>query len=109
MNIQQASCDRRSFLRGSGALVALPFLESLVRPVSAVAASGGSAQPMRMVCIGLNYGMHPTGFFPKKTGRDYDIPYLLKPLKRLQSDFTLFSHLDHPGIKGGHEAVHTFL
>ena len=55
---------------------------------------------MRMVCIGLEYGMHPEGFFPKETGRNYTMPELLKPLERLRQDFTIFSHLDHPGIKG---------
>jgi hypothetical protein len=64
---------------------------------------------MRLVCIGLNYGMHPQGFFPKDTGRNYKLPYLLEPLKGLQNDFTIFSHLDHPGMKGGHEATHTYL
>ena len=64
---------------------------------------------MRMVCIGLDYGMHPEGFFPKTAGRDYTMPDLLKPLESLRPDFTLFSHLDHPGMKGGHRATHTFL
>ncbi len=62
-----------------------------------------------MVCIGLDYGMHPEGFFPKETGPSYTMPSLLRPLESLRQDFTLFSHLDHPGIKGGHRATHSFL
>ena len=109
MNFPENQFSRRAFLRGSGALIALPFLESLAKPLTAATVSAKSTDAMRMVCIGLNYGMHPTGFFPKQTGRDYELPYLLKPLKGLQNDFSLFSHLDHPGIKGGHQAVHTYL
>jgi hypothetical protein len=109
MNIPQTQFSRRAFLRGSGALVALPFLESMAKPLSVIAADGKSVQPMRMVCIGLNYGMHPQGFFPQETGHSYSLPYLLEPLDGLQNDFTVFSHLDHPGMKGGHEATHTFL
>jgi hypothetical protein len=109
MHFPDTQFSRRAFLRGSGALVALPFFESLAKPVSAIAASGRSVEPMRMVCIGLNYGMHPQGFFPQQSGRDYELPYLLKPLERLKNDFTVFSHLDHPGMKGGHQAVHTYL
>lgn len=102
--------DRRSFLRGVGASVALPFLESLniARPLQAAASPAGQA-PMRMVCIGLNYGLYPGDFFPSETGRDYKLPKLLQPLARVRDDFTVFSQLDHPGIKGGHEAVHTYL
>ncbi len=100
---------RRTFLKGSGALVALPFLESLSRPVNAIASTGAEVEPTRMVCIGLEYSMHPEGFFPSETGRDYSMPGLLKPLERLRDDFTIFSHLDHPGVKGGHHATHTYL
>ena len=101
--------SRRKFLRGSGALVALPFLESLAKPMKAIAATGRSVEPMRMVCVGLEYSMHPQGFFPAETGRNYAMPSLLKPFEGLRDDFTIFSHLDHPGIKGGHHATHTFL
>lgn len=90
-------------------MVALPFLESLSRPLSAIAASGKEVEPVRMVCVGLEYSMHPEGFFPKETGRNYAMPDLLKPLEPLRDDFTIFSHLDHPGVKGGHHATHTFL
>ncbi|MGY8694862.1 MAG: DUF1552 domain-containing protein, partial [Verrucomicrobiia bacterium] len=54
-------------------------------------------------------GLYPGGFFPKETGRNYELPKLLKPLAGIREDMTVFSHLDHPGVKGGHEAVHTFL
>ena len=101
--------SRRKFLRGTGALVALPFLESLAKPMKAIAATGRSVEPMRMVCVGLEYSMHPQGFFPAETGRNYTMPSLLKPFEGLRDDFTIFSHLDHPGIKGGHHATHTFL
>ena len=115
MNMESVSqfpgrIDRRSFLRGVGTAVALPFLESLnvARPLQA--STGPSVQtPMRMVCIGLNYGLYPGDFFPRKTGRDYVLPTLLQPLSGLRDRFTVFSQLDHPGIKGGHEAVHAYL
>lgn len=109
MNLPPASLNRRAFLRGSGALVALPFLESLGQPLSALAANGTRVEPMRMVCIGLEYSMHPEGFFPQQTGRRYTMPKLLKPLEALRDDFTILSHLDHPGVKGGHRATHSYL
>ena len=35
---------------------------------------------MRMVCVGLEYGLYPTDFFPNESGRDFQLPNLLKPL-----------------------------
>ena len=106
--------NRRRMLRGTGAVIALPFLESLsfsshANASESTADNGTNAAPMRMVCIGLEYGLYPTDFFPQRTGRDYELPRLLSPLDGLKSDFTVFSGLDHPGISGGHQATHTFL
>jgi hypothetical protein len=53
-------------------------------------------------------GFYPPAFFPKNTGRGYDLPVDLEALKPHQNDLTLFSGLDH-GIKGGHFAIHAFL
>ncbi|MEM7386021.1 MAG: DUF1552 domain-containing protein [Verrucomicrobiota bacterium] len=98
--------NRRNVLKGSGAILALPFLESLATPVGPRAAA---EHPMRMVCIGLEYGLYPKDFFPTETGRDYQIPKLLKPLSSVREAFSVFSNLDHPGVTGGHYAEHTFL
>lgn len=111
---QRKVLNRRNMLRGTGAVIALPFLESLAasRHVDAsesTAETGTRETPMRMVCIGLEYGLYPIDFFPKRTGRDYELPRLLSPLAGLKNEFTVFSGLDHPGISGGHQATHTFL
>ena len=97
--------NRRTFLKAAGVGIALPMLESLP---GASAAEKRSQPPKRMVCIGNEFGMYPGAFWPKKTGRDYEITPLLKPLASHRRDLTLFSNLDH-GVKGGHFAVHTFL
>ncbi|MBC8354155.1 MAG: DUF1552 domain-containing protein [Planctomycetes bacterium] len=95
---------RRTFLKAAGISIALPTLESLPRAV------GGDEpkNPQRLVCIGNEFGMYPGAFWPEKSGADYELTTLLKPLKAHRDEFTLFSHLDH-GLKGGHFAVHTFL
>ncbi|MDA7917955.1 DUF1552 domain-containing protein, partial [bacterium] len=109
MKARMHRLDRRKFLTGAGAVVALPFLESLAVPVRVKAAEISAETPMRMVCIGLEYGLYPNDFFPLQTGRHYELPRLLAPLTSLKNDFTVFSGLDHPGITGGHQATHTFL
>lgn len=109
MNTKVGYVNRRTFLRGCGAAIALPFLESVSKPAQLRPSTGEARDPMRMVCVGLNYGLYPGDFFPKKSGRNYKLTKLLEPLAGMKDDMTVFSHLDHPGIKGGHEAVHTFL
>ena len=91
--------SRRNFLRGAGVTLALPWFESL---------AADTKRPMRMVCIGNAFGFYPAMFFPKTTGREYDLPHLLEPIAPHRKNLTLFSGLDH-GVKGGHFAVHSFL
>ena len=92
--------SRRCFLRGAGAALALPLLES--------AARSAEPPPMRLVCVGNPLGLLPEAFFPTETGPGYATPELLKPLESRRKDFTIFSHLDHD-VTGGHRAVHSFL
>ena len=107
---------RRVFLRSTGVVLALPLLESLTErtlgasvAVRATTSSApGAVRPLRMVCIGNALGFYPPAFFPKSSGKDYDLPPLLEPLAPYRNDLTVFSGLDH-GAKGAHYAVHTFL
>lgn len=107
---------RRFFLRAAGVTLALPLLESLSPRVlgaglgvsSKAGAAIGARRPTRMVCIGNMLGFYQPAFFPKKTGRNYELPALLQPLAPQQDALTLYSGLDH-GVKGGHFAIHSYL
>lgn len=101
--------DRRTFLRGVGASIVLPYLESVVSPLAKAANKFDRLSPMRMVCVGYNYGLNPQFFFPEEEGKKYVLPAYLQPFEDIRDHFTVFSHLDHPGVKGGHNAVHAFL
>lgn len=97
--------NRRTVLRGtSSALLALPCLDAMGASVAA------DEVPMRMVCVGLNFGFVPQLFFPEETGPNYQLSERLLPLKKLRNDFTIFSGLDH-GVngQGGHGGVHAYL
>lgn len=116
MSSRPQLANRRFFLKSAGISVALPLFESLSQRVlgagAAVAGQAGAvvkgARPTRMVCIGNMLGYYQPAFWPTKTGRDYDLPQLLRPLAEHQKDFTLFQGLDH-GHKGGHFAIHSYL
>ena len=71
---------RRTFLRGAGATLALPYLEAMV-PARKVSARGAATEPTRLVCIeevhGLagcnNWGATKSLFAPATTGRDFTL------------------------------------
>ena len=71
---------RRTFLRGMGATVALPFLDAMV-PAREVRARAAAADPTRLVCIeevhglaGCNtFGASKHLFAPATTGRDFTL------------------------------------
>lgn len=97
--------NRRQFLRGTGGLMALPFLNSL--PLSiATAANPISKGRKRLVCVGTFLGMYPGEWHPDKGGSR--IPRLLEPLMPHRDNFTVVSGVDH-GINGGHKGTPSFL
>jgi len=98
---------RRTFLRSVGVAMALPLLDSLA-PRRTRAAETGHA-PRRMVCINTPLGVHPPHFFPKKTGRDYELSPYLDVLKDFRDDFTVISGLSHPDIGPSHDSNQSFL
>jgi hypothetical protein len=100
---------RRTFLRGCGVAVALPFLEAML-PLRAAAAEPGqdAAAVRRLVCVANPFGMIMDAFFPATAGLDAALPENLAQLEDLRGKFTVFSHLDH-GLTGGHAGTHAFL
>ena len=98
---------RRTFLRATGVVMALPALEALA-PRRARGAEA-SAVPRRMVCINTPLGMHPPFFFPAKSGRDYELSPYLEVLKDFRDDFTVISGLSHPDVGPSHDSNQSFL
>ena len=94
--------SRRTVLRGAGAALALPFLETL-------ASASPRNVPRRMVAIETNMGILPQYFFPEKAGADYaSTPYLDK-LAAHRAKTTVFSGVSLPGVTGAHAAEKCFL
>lgn len=101
-----AHLSRRTFLRGAGVAMALPFLDAM-RP--AFGAEANAELPRRMVAIETNMGILPQFFFPEKPGRDYELTPYLEKLAAFRNDFTVFSGTSHPGVTGAHSAEKCFL
>src|SRR4051812_1492816 len=99
--------DRRTFLRASGVLIGLPFLEAMI-PAGAAEAKKALAQQPRMVLIGQPLGMYGPNFFPEKAGRDYEPSRYLKLLQPLRDKFTVFSGMSHRYAAGHFAEVGIF-
>jgi hypothetical protein len=97
--------SRRTFLRASGAALALPLLEAM-HPVFGKTAE---APPRRMVCICTNLGILERHFFPAEAGPDYTLTPYLEVLQDFRSQFTVISGTSHGDVTGGHSAEATFL
>ena len=93
--------SRRNFLRGTGACLSLPFLETLAR-------ADEPPSTQRFVCMANPFGMIADAFFPTEAGLDAALPPNLSAWETLRGKFTVFSNLDH-GFNGGHSATHAFL
>ena len=84
--------NRRHFIRGTGALIALPALESIgFRRFASAAATAPLGPPKRMVFFGMGFGVTKETWFPdvSQTGADYALPQGLSPLARHKADFTV--------------------
>lgn len=94
--------DRRRYLQAAGACIALPSLRNeRAWSVAADSKLPKSSSDPRMVCIGVALGMHGNEWVPKEVGTAYKAPKLIEPLEKLRNDFTIFSNVDHPNVKGG--------
>jgi len=91
---QPRQIHRRAVLRGMGAALALPWLES-VRCGSAWAGELAQTPPVRMCCWYVPNGVHLPAWFPKRDGALVDLPETLKPLSFARSYLNCFSGLTH--------------
>jgi len=100
--------NRRHFLRGIGATVALPLLNAMV-PLRA-RASGSPDKPRRSVFVYIPNGVNGMTWQIAKSGRSYDFSASLKPLEKHRDDITVFSGLHHPnGLGQAHVCADTWL
>ena len=83
---------RRHFLRGTGALIALPALESIgFRRFTSAASTKPVTPPKRAVFLGFGFGVTKESWYPDptQTGADYQLSKGLAPLARHKADFTV--------------------
>ncbi len=86
---------RRTFLRGLGAAIALPMLDCM-RPSRALASVAGAGKaPVRMAFMFVPNGAHMPDWTPTNTGADFDLPWILDPLRPHKSEMLVLTGLTH--------------
>jgi len=93
MIISRKRLARRTFLRGMGTMVAIPFLDAMV-PALARGHALDSLTPVRMAFTYVPNGIVMKDWTPKVTGKDYEFTRILKPLEALRNDLQILSNLD---------------
>jgi hypothetical protein len=86
--------DRRTLLRGTGALVALPFLEAMTAP-RGFALGARAEAPRRLVFVYVPNGVHMQAWRPETAGADYVMPATLQPLEPFRDSLLVLSGLVH--------------
>lgn len=86
--------NRRLFLRGAGAAIALPYLDAMV-PALAAARRLESDTPRRLAFVYIPNGVIQEAWTPLATGADFEFTRVLKPLEPYREDLLVLSGLTH--------------
>src|SRR5438552_8032865 len=90
MTITRKSLQRRTFLRGMGTAIALPFLDAMTPALAAPAKA-----PVRMAFVYVPNGIDMKNWNPDYEGKLGELPRILKPLEAFKQDITLLGNLTH--------------
>ncbi len=88
--------SRRTVLKGAGATIALPLLDAMVPAGTALAQTVAASSP-RLGFVYFPHGALQEEWTPTRTGRDFEFPFILKPLEPLREQVTIVSGLRNKG------------
>lgn len=91
MFVTKKAIERRTFLRGVGAAVALPWLDAMLPALSAAPLKGTP----RLGFIYIANGVIQDRWIPTTTGRDFELSPILSPLAPVKGHINVLSGLSH--------------
>jgi len=110
MFITKKAIPRRTFIRGVGATLALPLLESMF-PAFGTLAQAQELKPTRFTGVFIPHGGAPGYWEPKSTAPDFEYPYIYQPLEHLRDKVVLTTGMwsrsaeNPPGVTGADHFV----
>ena len=99
MMITRKAIARRTMLRGIGATMALPLLDSMVPALSALAQTP-AAPKQRFGFIYVPHGSIMREWTPAQEGSNFEFSSILRPLEPFRSDLTVLTNLSNYGENG---------
>jgi hypothetical protein len=87
--------ERRTFLRGLGTALALPFMESALPRSLWAAGTSSVTPPLRLAFLFIPNGAHMPAWTPEAEGADFALPATLEPLANVRSKIAVLSGLAH--------------
>lgn len=112
--------NRRTFLRGTGVTLGLPWLECMKGFASEGTVAATQSAPSRMCALYFGFGVGlpkedsaqaQWRWFPNGEGENFQFTKVLEPLEPLRKSVTVIGGLSHPNGRkmGGHDTGDTFL
>ncbi|HTG74494.1 MAG TPA: DUF1552 domain-containing protein [Terriglobia bacterium] len=99
MFITKKHLSRRTFIRGAGVTLALPFLESMV-PAQTPLKSSAAVPKTRLGCFYVPHGATMYKWTPATEGRNFEMSETLTPLEKYRKQLTVVSNLCHKSATG---------
>jgi hypothetical protein len=99
MFITRKHLSRRTFLRGAGTMVALPFLEAMV-PAQTPLRNTAAAPKTRFASFYVPHGATMDKWTPAADGTGFVFTEILKPLEPFRAHINIVSGLAHPYVAG---------
>ena len=93
MIITRTHLPRRTFLKGMGAVIALPVLDAMTPALAAPAVS--ASRPLRLAFTYVPNGITMADWTPAGDGAAFEYSRILKPLEAFRSDTLVLSGLSH--------------
>jgi len=88
------SLPRRTFLKGAGAALALPFLDAMTPAHAAPVKTSRGGAPLRMAVAYIPNGVVIEDWVPTADDAEYELPRLLKPLAEHREKLNILSGLN---------------
>jgi len=88
--------SRRTVLKGAGATIALPLLDAMI-PAGTALAQTAAAPSARLGFVYFPHGALHDEWTPAQVGRDFEFPFILKPLEPLRDYVTVVTGLRNKG------------
>ena len=108
--ITNRALPRRTFLRGLGTTLALPFLESML-PARGENAAAARIVPTRFVGAFIPHGAAPGYWIPEGSAPGFKLPYIYEPLEPFRKQLVITSGMwsqsseNPPGVTGADHFV----